>query len=58
MIHNNYEKLTYEERRITDEMFAEAYKYAMTRGLKLSGDDRAEKLVEAIATYIVESKKN
>ena len=55
--HNNYNKLSNEERKHVDMMFEEIYKYAQKNRVIVKPDDRAEKLVEAIATFLVESKE-
>lgn len=55
-IHNNYNKLNNEERKHVDMMFTNLCDYAFSNNVKIRVDDRAEALVEAISTFIVESK--
>lgn len=57
-IHDNYLKLDGAEREIVDTGFTRIYEY-ITKETSLhaeNGDD-AERLVEAIATYLIESNK-
>jgi hypothetical protein len=55
-IHNNYSNIDRETRKMVDDCFQGVFDHLSAFGYKPSGDDRAEHLVEAIATYIVESK--
>lgn len=55
-IHVNYEAMGEAEREVVDECFQAVYDHLSHLGYKLAGDDRAEHLVEAIATYIIESE--
>jgi hypothetical protein len=57
MVHNNYNKITSEEKQHIDNMFTRISQYADDEKISLAYDDRAERLIEALATYIVESKK-
>jgi hypothetical protein len=56
MIHKNYLILTDAERAFVDAMFTHAYPEAREYGFRLAGDDRAERAVEAMATWVVESR--
>lgn len=55
-IHENYNKISIMEREATDQAFEAAQAALVDFGIRVTGDDRAEKLIEAIATYIVESR--
>lgn len=55
-IHENYNKISIMEREAVDQAFDAAQNVLTDFGINVAGDDRAEKLVEAIATYIVESR--
>lgn len=57
-VHNNYLKLRDDERDFVDEMMGVIFYYRKTDHpqIKLAGDDRAEHVVEAIATWIMESQ--
>lgn len=60
MIHKNYaefEENNPEMKEHVDQMYKLINNYAKENGIKLAYDDRAEVLVEAIATYIVNSQK-
>jgi hypothetical protein len=57
MIHNNYDKLTDRERHFVDNIFKDMFEAAKFLGIKLAGDDRAEYAVEAVATWLLESKE-
>jgi hypothetical protein len=57
-IHKNYAYLgenVPELKKDVDTMYNLLNIYAKENGIKLAYDDRAERLVEAIATYLVES---
>jgi hypothetical protein len=59
-IHKNYELLTAEEKTIVDEwIFSKSlFRRAFDEfGIRLSGDDSVERAVEAVATWIIESRK-
>lgn len=56
-IHDQYTKLSDREREAVDEAFNAVQSALTDFGIRVTGDDRAEKLVEAISTYLVESKK-
>lgn len=56
-IHNNYEKMSDTDREVVDECFQGIYDHLMHEGYALAGDDRAEILVEAIATYIEQCRR-
>lgn len=59
MIHKNYAKFEEsgsEMKAHVDTMYKLINEYAKENGITLAYDDRAEVLVEAIATYIVESE--
>lgn len=55
-IHENFNKLTEHQQRIISDMIWNLQNTAKSYGIPLAGDDRAERVVEAIATWIVESK--
>jgi ferredoxin-thioredoxin reductase catalytic subunit len=54
-IHKNYVEISDEMAKHVDKMYGLINQYAKKNGIKLAYDDRAEVLVEALATYIVES---
>jgi hypothetical protein len=54
-IHHNYNRLTQQERHAVDEACDAARIVLRGFGLSCANDDRAERVVEAIATYAVES---
>jgi transcription initiation factor TFIIIB Brf1 subunit/transcription initiation factor TFIIB len=56
-IHKNYNAMSVEDKLHVDRMYDLVNKYAKEHGIKLAYNDTAEKFVEAIATYIVESRK-
>jgi hypothetical protein len=58
MIHKNYVEISNEMVKHVDKMYGLINQYAKENGIKLAYDDRAEVLVEALATYIVESGGN
>jgi hypothetical protein len=53
-IHDVYEKMTEDERAVIDGAFAGVQAHLKAAGLPVRGDDRAERLVEAIARYAQE----
>lgn len=55
-IHKNYNAISDEEKVHVDRMYDLINKYSKEHGLKLAYNDTAEKFVEAIATYLVDSK--
>ena len=55
-IHVNYETMSEAERDIVDECFQGIFDHLSAYGYPVANDDRAERLVEAISTYIVESE--
>jgi hypothetical protein len=58
MIHKNYKKLTQTKRMHVDKMFGLLRDYMHDNDMQVIGDDRAEILVEAIATFIVSCEKD
>lgn len=56
-IHNNYNKLTPEEQAIVDETIDYMFSTARTIQVFLNGADPAERAAEALATFVVESRK-
>lgn len=55
-IHDVYEHMTESDRDSVDSAFAAAQASLKQDGLAVRGDDRAERLVEAIARYVQECK--
>lgn len=55
-IHKNYLTLTQVEKEYVDDLFSDAFKLAHVRGVPLDGGDKAERAVEAFATWVVESR--
>jgi len=58
-IHNHYEQMeenNLEMKRHVDNMYNLINDYAKENGIRLTYDDVAERFVEAIATYIVDSE--
>jgi hypothetical protein len=55
-IHVNYEKLTEKEKEFVDTQFKAIFYGAEIEGIALHGDDKAERAVEAMATWIIESR--
>lgn len=55
-IHYNYDNIDRQTREDVDDLFDGVFRHMKEIGYEVSGDDRAEHLVEAIATYIVESR--
>lgn len=58
MIHKNYTEMTVEDVEHVDQMYKLINEYAKANGIKLAYNDIAEIFVEAIATYIVDSKNS
>jgi hypothetical protein len=56
-IHNNYLKLTPEETQMVDSIYRDATERMRSEGHKIRGDDRAERLIEALSTYLIDSRK-
>jgi hypothetical protein len=56
-IHVNYEKMSDVKREMVDECFQGLFDHLSDFGYPCANDDRAEVLVEAIATYIAESAR-
>ena len=55
-IHNNYSKLNAKEKCTVDETFEAVQHSLECNEIRCALDDTAEHLVEAIATYVIESK--
>ena len=55
--HDNYNKLDWEEKAFVDGCIQRCLDLSGSQNIPLAGDDRCEKVVEAIATWLVESKK-
>jgi DNA-binding PadR family transcriptional regulator len=56
-IHKNYTRLTPKGVAAVDQTFNEIQKYLfLIEHISTAKDDRAERLVEAIATFIIDSK--
>lgn len=58
-IHKNYLLLTPEEKYFVDEMFREAFRFNIAIGwakLPLDNSDGVERAVEAVATWVIESR--
>lgn len=57
MIHKEYLNLSIEEKIAVDSVYeAVAIKF-QAAGLNICGDDRAERLVEAMAVYVLDCRK-
>jgi len=56
MIHFHYNKLTPSERVFVDAAFVEVFALAKANGVKLVGDDRVERAVDALAQAVLESR--
>jgi Skp family chaperone for outer membrane proteins len=59
-IHNNYAKMEEnnpEMKQHIDNMYDLVNNYAKENGISLAYDDRAERFVESLATYTVESER-
>jgi hypothetical protein len=54
-IHQNYDTLSEQQRKAVDAAYNAAAIVLKAAGFNTAGDDRAERLVEALATYLVES---
>lgn len=57
MIHFNYTNLHQDQRDAVDEAYDAVAQVFKEHGLPANGADPAERLVEAIATFLVESRK-
>lgn len=55
MIHNNYKRLKWHEKKLVDDVLKIFMSSAKTYTIPIKGDDRIEKVAEAMATCIVES---
>lgn len=55
-IHKNYLLLSAAEKALVDDTFGDAWKLAFVRGVPLDGGDKAERAVEAFATFIIASR--
>lgn len=57
MIHNFYNQLTTTEKKFVDDMFSHSvFVKAKELGIKLDGSDAAERAVEGVAKWVVESR--
>lgn len=54
-IHEHYDKLTITEKQFVDDAYTAIVGVAKEYGIKLSGDDRAELAVDALARLVLES---
>jgi hypothetical protein len=58
-IHHHYDQLTKRERDIVDWFFrSDNFKQAEHYGVPLAGDDRIERVVDAMARAVIESRKS
>ena len=55
-IHKNYLKLTPDEKKLVDRMTTRCMLQALQKDVHLVGDDRCEVAVEALATWVIESR--
>ena len=55
-IHNNFNKLTTKENQLVEYLIHQAFAEGSYNKIRLCGDDRVEHVVEAIATWIIESR--
>lgn len=54
-IHHHYNQLTEEHKRIVDLAYEKYHESMHEAGLEVTGDDRAERVVDAMAKHVVES---
>ena len=55
-IHKNYLKLTPDEKKLVDRLINHCMVQARKKNMHLAGDDRCEVAVEALATWVIESR--
>lgn len=55
-VYKNYTVLDPDTKKHVDEMFELLNDYSIVHNIPIAYDDRAEVLVEAIATFLIESK--
>ena len=55
-IHRNYDLLTNNERNFVDDCFRRVFKAASTFNVRIVGDDRIERAVDALALAVLESR--
>lgn len=55
-LHNYYDQLTPVERGIVDRLYSAYHRQGVELGLKLAGDDRAEKVIDVMAKHILDSR--
>lgn len=56
-IHEAYDRLSSDERLAVDNAYGMMHDYFKEQGIATAGDDRAERVVEAMARYIEECRK-
>lgn len=55
-IHQHYKQLTDSERRAVDDAFRFLLRDLEAHGVRLVGDDRAERAIDAVARAVIESR--
>jgi hypothetical protein len=56
-LHENYDKLTPDEKAFVDESFRSIYALAKHSHVPLTGNDDAEVAVDALAKLVIQSRK-
>jgi len=57
-IHHHYEQLTDDERKFVDDALSDMHPLARQHAVPLVGDDRVERVVDALARAVIESRKS
>lgn len=57
MIHDQYQKLTPRERAFVDDTLSDAFPAAKRRGILLDGTDACEIVAEAMAVWVIGSRR-
>jgi hypothetical protein len=55
-LHEHYDKLNEEERALVDYAIEKMFRIARERDIPLSGDDTAERAVDALSLFVIESR--
>jgi hypothetical protein len=56
-LHHHYDQLTDKERNIVDVAFRAANRVLVESGMRIAGDDTAERVVDAIAAGILDTRE-
>lgn len=56
-LHEYYDQLTPLEKSFVDDFMREMFDDAQCGGMTLAGDDRAERVADAVARWIIESRQ-